>query len=170
VFLEVGKFDENCRMMEDIELGYKLKARNHKIRLIKDLLVKHLKHYSFTNLLKSDVLDRAVPWTMLMLKNRQFTSDLNLKPGYKLSALTLVSLMISAFLIHKSIWFVLAIPVLMAIYFLMNYEFYRFFLKKKGPFFTLKVIPLHFLYYLYSSVGFLMGCGTYLFDKYRARR
>lgn len=165
VFLKIGKFNENCRMMEDIELGYKLKTKNHRIRLIKELLVKHLKHYSFSNLLKSDLFDRAVPWTILMLSNKQFTNDLNLKPKHKLSALTLILLVASIFMTMMSIWLMLAIPVLLTIYFIMNYEFYKFFLKKKGFIFALKVVPLHILYYFYSILGFFVGSCKYFFNK-----
>lgn len=165
VFLKIGKFNENRRMMEDIELGYKLKAENYKIRLTKHLTVKHLKHYSFLNLLKSDFFDRAIPWTILMLGNKQHTSDLNLKSTHKLSAVTLMLLIVSIFVAVKSIWFLLGIPVLLSLFFFMNYDFYKFFLKKRGFLFTLKVVPLHFLYYFYSSLGFLIGNYKYHLKK-----
>ncbi len=165
VFFDVGKFDEKCRMMEDIELGYKLKAKRYKIRLFKELVVKHLKHYSFLIMLKSDFFDRAIPWTLLMLRNRQFTSDLNLKRGYKLSALVVVLLIACIFLMLQSAWFMFAIPILFSIYLLLNYDFYKFFSKKKGLAFALKVVPFHALYYLYSTLGFLMGSCKYYLSK-----
>ena len=164
-FLKVGKFNENCRMMEDIELGYRLKAKNHKIMLIKDLLVKHFKHYSFLHLIKSDVFDRAVPWTMLMLNNKQATSDLNLKPAYKLSAIVLILLIMFSLMAIISKWFILGIPVLLFLFFYMNSDFYKFFLKKRGPVFTLNVIPFHILYYFYSSLGFMVGHYRYYIKK-----
>ena len=152
-------------MMEDIELGYKLKAENYKIRLTKQLIVKHFKHYSFLNLIKSDIFDRAVPWTILMLSNKQYTSDLNLKPTYKLSAIVLILLGASIFLALKSKWFLFGIPVLLSLFFYMNYDFYGYFLKKKGVLFTLKVVPFHFLYYFYSSLGFAIGSYQYYVTK-----
>ncbi|MDY6853883.1 MAG: glycosyltransferase family 2 protein [Thermodesulfobacteriota bacterium] len=164
-FFQVGKFNEGCRMMEDVEFGYRLKAKDFKIRLNKQLFVRHLKRYSFLSLLKSDLFDRAVPWTILMLDNRKYTNDLNLKPNHKLSAFVLMLLIMSIFLIIKSVWFGLAIPVLSVLFFLMNYDFYRFYLKKRGMVFTLKVVPLHFLYYIYSSLGFLIGYYKYYIRK-----
>jgi glycosyltransferase involved in cell wall biosynthesis len=165
VFFKVCKFNENCRMMEDIELGYKLKAENYKIRLTKQLIVKHFKHYSFLNLIKSDIFDRAVPWTILMLSNKQYTSDLNLKPTYKLSAIILILLTACILLALKSKWFLFGIPVLLSLFFYMNHDFYGYFLKKKGFFFTLKVVPFHFLYYFYSSLGFAIGSYQYYVTK-----
>jgi len=165
VFLKVGKFNESCRMMEDIEFGYNLKAENYQIMLIKSLRVKHFKHYSFLHLIKSDIFDRAVPWTLLMLSNKRYTSDLNLKLTHKLSAIALIILIVFGLLSLKSIWFLSGVPFLLLLLFLMNGDLYNFFLKKRGMVFTLKVIPLHLLYYLYSSLGFAIGYYKYYFKK-----
>ena len=47
VFLAIGGFEENYRRptIEDIELGYRLKKTGHRIRLLKELQVKHLKRW-----------------------------------------------------------------------------------------------------------------------------
>jgi len=164
-FFDVGKFNENCRMMEDIDLGYRLKANNHKIMLVKDLLVKHFKYYSFLQLIKTDIFDRAVPWTLLMLRHRQFTSDLNLKPNDKLSAMVLILVIVFSLMSLTSKWFVLGNSVLLFIFFYLNKDFYKFFIHKKGAVFTLIVIPFHFLYYIYSSLGYLIGSYRFYFRK-----
>lgn len=161
VFFEIGEYNEDTRMMEDIELGYKLKTKGYKIRLDKDIRVKHLKHFSFSHLLKSDLFDRAVPWTVLMWKYRKFTDDLNLKFRHKLSAIILILLIVSVLMTFQSAWFLLGVPFLLFLYFLMNHDIYAFFLKKRGFLFFLKVIPLHFLYYLYSLLGFIIGTVRY---------
>ena len=165
VFFEVGGFNEETRMMEDVELGYKLKAKNHKIHLDKGLFVKHLKLYSFSYLLKSDLFDRAVPWTVLILNNKQTTNDLNLKTTHKLSALAVVSLIASIILAPLSVWFAFFVPVLLTGFFLMNYKFYGFYLRKRGGLFALKVIPFHMLYYLYGMLGFVLGHCKYYLNK-----
>ncbi len=166
VFFEIGKFNENCRMMEDIELGYRLKAKNHKIHLDKRLVVKHLKHYSFFSLLTSDLFDRAIPWTILILSEKQSTNDLNLKGEHKLSAVIILLVLVSISITTQSMWFLIAVPFLLGIFFFMNRKFYTFFLKKKGIIFTLEVVPLHFLYYLYSTLGFFIGSCKYLYIKH----
>lgn len=163
VFFEAGKYNEETRMMEDIELGYRLKAKGHRTRLDKSIGVKHLKHFSFSHLLKSDLLDRAVPWTFLMWEYRQFTDDLNLKFQHKLSAMIPILLVVSLLLTFLSVWFLVGVPLFLVLYFLLNRDVYAFFLRKRGFLFTLKVIPLHFLYYLYSLLGFVIGTFMYLF-------
>jgi glycosyltransferase involved in cell wall biosynthesis len=169
VFHEVGGFDQDkyskpC--IEDIEMGCRLSKLGHRILLYKNLQVKHLKHFSFFNLVKSDLFDRAIPWTTLMLNNKQLASDLNLKTEHRLSAGILILIIVSILFSVKSIWFLSVIPGLLLVFFVLNRDFYRFFLYKKSYVFTLQIIPFHFLYYLYSTLGFLMGFCKYLYDKH----
>ncbi len=81
IFLEMGGFDATYRhpSIEDIELGYRLKSAGYEIRLLKSLQVKHLKHWRVASLLESDFLRRALPWTELILRDRRFINDLNLR-------------------------------------------------------------------------------------------
>ena len=37
---------------------------------------------------------------------------------------------------------------------LLNRDFYGFLLRRRGLWFTLRAIPLHWLYYLYSAITF----------------
>jgi len=161
-FFQAGKFSENCRMMEDIDLGYRLTLRNMPIRLVKDLQVKHLKHFSFWGLLRSDLCDRAIPWTALKWKHKQELRDLNLQARHKASAAVLLGCLIAAVLGLFSPPFLWGIPVLFILFFLLNVRFYLFFARNKGVLFALGVVPLHCLYYLYSSLGFVVGSFRYL--------
>ena len=65
--------------VEDIELGYRMHADARRMRLDKQLRVKHLKKWSFWNILKTDVLHRGIPWTELILSSHHMHSDLNLR-------------------------------------------------------------------------------------------
>ena len=58
-------FQENHRgpAIEDIELGYLLRKAGHRIRLLKELQVKHLKRWEVLSLLKVAFQYRALPWT-----------------------------------------------------------------------------------------------------------
>ena len=89
VFLAIGGFEENYRrpMIEDIELGYRLKKAGHRIRLFKDLQVKHLKRWEILSLLKVDFKYRALPWTDLILKEGNFINDLNTTLSSRLSVI-----------------------------------------------------------------------------------
>jgi len=63
VFLSSGGFDEHYirPCIEDIELGSRMLRSNYRIELDPTLTVKHLKHWTFLELLKTDIRDRANP-------------------------------------------------------------------------------------------------------------
>ena len=87
VFLEHGGFDESYERpaIEDIELGYRLFQANRKMVLDPEIQVKHLKRWTFWGLLRSDVLDRGIPWTELILRDRRMPNDLNLQLSQRVS-------------------------------------------------------------------------------------
>jgi hypothetical protein len=87
VFLAHSGFDESYARpaIEDIELGYRLYQAGHRMALDKNLRVKHLKKWTFWNLLKTDILDRGIPWTELILRDRNMPNDLNLQLSQRIS-------------------------------------------------------------------------------------
>lgn len=87
VFLEHAGFDESYGRpaIEDIELGYRLRMAGRRVILDKHVLVKHLKRWTFWNLLKTDILDRGIPWTELILRDRHMPNDLNLELSQRVS-------------------------------------------------------------------------------------
>ncbi len=87
VFQKFSGFDEsyNRPAIEDIELGYRLQQSKQKILLDHDLTVKHLKKWTFLNLIKSDIFDRGIPWTELIFRDRFLPNDLNLQLSQRVS-------------------------------------------------------------------------------------
>ena len=87
LFLQHAGFDESYGRpaIEDIELGYRLCQAQRKVVLDKDVLVKHLKRWTFWGLLRTDILDRGVPWTELILRDRHMPNDLNLELSQRVS-------------------------------------------------------------------------------------
>jgi glycosyltransferase involved in cell wall biosynthesis len=87
VFLEHSGFSEDYGRpaIEDIELGYRLIRAGRKIVLDRSILVTHLKHWSFWGLVKTDILDRGIPWTELILRDRFMPNDLNLQLSQRVS-------------------------------------------------------------------------------------
>jgi glycosyltransferase involved in cell wall biosynthesis len=84
VLLDHSGFDPT-HPIEDIELGYRLAQAKRKVILDKGLLVKHLKRWTFWNLLKTDVLVRGIPWTELILRDRRMPNDLNVQVNERIS-------------------------------------------------------------------------------------
>jgi glycosyltransferase involved in cell wall biosynthesis len=87
LFLEHSGFDESYDRpaIEDIELGYRLVRARRKVLLDPDLRVKHLKRWTFVGLLKSDIFDRGIPWTELILRDRCMPNDLNIQLSQRVS-------------------------------------------------------------------------------------
>ena len=87
VFLAHEGFDASYSRpaIEDIELGYRLARANCKLAIDNQLLVKHLKHWTFWKLIKTDVLDRGVPWTELILRDGSMPNHLNIDVSERIS-------------------------------------------------------------------------------------
>ena len=87
VFLEHSGFDEGYGRpaIEDIELGYRLLRAGRKLVLDRTILVTHLKRWTFWGLVKTDIFDRGIPWTELILRDRFMPNDLNLELSQRVS-------------------------------------------------------------------------------------
>lgn len=156
-FLDVGGFDAEkfeIPSVEDIELGYRLREKGYRILLVPTLQAKHLKKWSFASILRTDFWQRAVPWAELILLNPQVAHNLNVKSSQKISAvLAGLFLCFLPFVVWQW-WFIFASIACLIALVAINNDFYKFFLKRKGFFFTLGVLPMHLLYFLYSSAAF----------------
>jgi GT2 family glycosyltransferase len=159
LFLAAGGFDEGYTRpsIEDIELGYRLARAGHRLRLDKELQVKHLKRWDALTLLRTDFFARALPWTELIHREGRITNDLNLSLASRLSVVAVYGLGGSLLLALR--WpralalGLLAVGALMA----LNAPVYRFLLRKRGGVFALRALPWHWLYYAYSGAAFVIG-------------
>ena len=153
-FLEVGGFSDDYKTIEDIELGTRLRCRGKKIRLVKAMQATHLKRWTFRGLLRSDILDRAVPWSRLILTEPRAPKDLNLKGSARFSAAAALAGILACIVgFFFPLFFAAAIAMALALI-LLNLDFYRFLKRKRGCFFVVRAIPLHWLYFLYGAVTF----------------
>jgi len=154
--------------VEDIELGYRLTAAGHEIRLVKDLQVKHWKVWGAVSMLKADVLYRALPWTQLLLQHRRIRNDLNLRTGSRISVLAAFAVV--GCLIAAAWWpwspAVAAAPI--AVLAAANAPLYAFFRRKRGAWFTAGAMVWHWVYFLYGGVAFGAGVIRYLAGYRRA--
>jgi glycosyltransferase involved in cell wall biosynthesis len=157
VFLEMGGFDLRKYpepSIEDIEFGYRMRAKGHRTILDKSLLVKHLKTWRFWPLMRTEIFCRAAPWSRLILESGGIVRDLNLRLSDRVSAglVWLLVLLLPLPIIHPA--GILLPAACLASILVLNRSFYLFFLRRRGPWFTFRVVPMHLLYYLYSSLVF----------------
>lgn len=170
IFLTLGGFDERYRQpsIEDIELGYRLKRAGLRIRLCKPLQVKHLKRWGLVSLLKSDFFHRALPWTELILRDRWFINDLNLRSCSRFSVILVYALLgalVAVWWWPASLAFAGTLTLALLA---LNQPLYRFFQRKRGLCFAILTIPWHWFYYLYSGLAFAIGVVRYLFRRHRS--
>ncbi|MBZ5605973.1 MAG: hypothetical protein LAO79_27050, partial [Acidobacteriia bacterium] len=106
--------------IEDIELGYRLVQAGRKIRLDRELCVKHLKRWTFWGLVKTDILDRGIPWSELILRDRSMPNDLNLQLSQRVS-IALVYILLAVALAAAIHWrgYIL-IPAYIAVFLLLS--------------------------------------------------
>ncbi len=167
LFLKVGGFSETYPRpsIEDIELGCRLKATGSKLQLDKEIQCQHLKRWTWRSLLRSDILDRGVPWTELILRAGAFVNDLNLQTHNRVSVVMVYLLLLSLAIgvVQPTGW--LASAGLAIILLLLNWKLYRFFKARRGLRFALRVIPTHWLYYFYNGISFSIGAARHVFKS-----
>ncbi|MHC5065819.1 MAG: glycosyltransferase family 2 protein [Planctomycetota bacterium] len=159
VFDEMNGFDESYERpcIEDIELGYRLRAAGYRILLDRDLQIKHLKAWTLRSMLVTDFFQRALPWTELILKAKSMPKDLNLDQSSRISV-ALTGLIPIALL--AALWWTGALWIALALFLVLlaiNWHVYRFFFRKRGLWFALRVIPMHYQYYFYGGMAFAIG-------------
>ena len=161
VFLAMEGFDERYggTSIEDIDLGWRMRRAGHRIRLCPEIQGTHLKQWRFWRMVRSDILDRAVPWTRLIVRDSFLPADLNLNRSSRLSAVcawaALILLVVGAW--HP--WTLPGSAACLAGVALLNAPLYRFLSRRGGPGFALIGFFLHTLYYLYSSATFALVAG-----------
>lgn len=173
VLRDGGGFDEGYPRpsVEDIELGSRLVRGGRRILLDPTLQVKHLKRWTLGGMVVTDVRDRALPWTRLILREGRLPSDLNLAPRHRASGVAVLGLVSG--LAAAPVWPVPGLLVAAAglgVLVAANSGFYGLLLALRGPAFLAAAIPLHALHYLCGAVGLAAGAAMHLVAPGRSRR
>jgi glycosyltransferase involved in cell wall biosynthesis len=156
-FQDVGGFDAvryPRSSIEDIELGYRLKAAGGRIRHVPELQGTHLKVWTFWKLLVSEIRDRAVPWAFLLLTQDRISNELNIAvtERFRAAIAWMLPLAIVASLVGATPWWSLALVPSIAV--AANLELFGLFQRRNGLPFALWGTLFHQLYYLYSTAAY----------------
>lgn len=167
-FLEVDGFDTERfprPQIEDIELGYRLRDRGGKIILDPAIQGTHLKRWTLGSVLRTDIVDRGVPWTRLLLERRgRTTATLNTGgleqakvglTGVALTALVAAPLVGSAWLLAAALGGSLLVTV-------ASWQTHLWYLSLRGPAFALATVPLLLGYYASCAIAAGIGVLSYL--------
>lgn len=172
-FEQVEGFDGSITTtaLEDVDLGIRLAKSGYKILLDKSVQVVHLKRYTFFSLVKSDVFNRAVPYTVLFIQHKIFNSELSTGSNNIMSVLLLyisilMEIMLRLLKIHNFKIYRIITPCLL---FLLNAKFYICMKRKYTLSFMIKGITMHWLGYFYSGLGVAFGMCSYLYKYFGSK-
>lgn len=172
VFVAVGGFDATRYprpSIEDIELGGRLAKSGVSIALDRALQVTHLKGWRFWPLLRTDLLDRAVPWTRLALERDGFPDDLNLRRRERAVAAGAVAFLAA---LVASLFSAAFLPVAVALglaQIAANAKFLGFLRSRGGWRLAIAGFALHELYYAIAVAGFTIGTLAHLLAAARPK-
>lgn len=160
VFAESGMFDEwrfTRPQLEDVELGHRIRARDRRIVLRPDIQATHLKRWTLSGMLLSDLRDRGAPWMRVVRHQaravgaQMHTSSENMALAFTWCC---VAGLVAAAWTPIGWWIALAALVaLMA----RNARRLTFLAEHGGPLVAFLAVPLDMLGYLTDGVGRFFG-------------
>jgi glycosyltransferase involved in cell wall biosynthesis len=157
-FLQVGGYDQEKftrPSVEDIELGHRLRAAGGRIRLIPEFQGTHLKVWRLVELIRTEIVSRALPWSRLMLAQTGLVDDLNVSRPERMRAVAagiFVIALISA-LAGWIPWWAGVLATLAVAW--ANRDLLALFHRRRGVWFAIRGLAFHQLYYLYSGFSFV---------------
>lgn len=163
-FRAVGGFDERFRRpsVEDIELGYRLRAAGFAIRLDPTFRGTHLKRWSFVGCIQTDLFARGIPWTQLIHRCGALANDLNTSRSLRASVAVAYGIALSLLLTPLVPAAVAAALLLVGVLVALNADYYRWMAARRGWLFAAGVVPVHLVHHLCNGLSFLAGTALYL--------
>ena len=164
MFRRLGGFDvETYRVpsIEDIELGYRIRAAGGVIVVDPTLLGKHLKVWTIRNAIFTDIFRRALPWSRLMIAREGLGDDLNTSQAERLRAVLAGAFLLSVVATPFGAGMWKAALALLALAIAVNWPLARFFIANLGPLRALAAMVYHQVYYVYAA-----GCFAWCLFEY----
>lgn len=157
-FLDVGGFDAEqfpMPMIEDIELGMRLRTLGP-TALDPALQVTHLKQWTLRSVVMTDIKQRALPWSRLIVRAGELPNDLNLHWSQRVAAALAPFVLLSLLLMPVAViaegldgllWTLLLPALSLALHFGLVRDFAR----ARGLGFALAAWLFHQVHLIYSA-------------------
>lgn len=158
-FLAVGGFDAERYprpSIEDIELGYRIRAAGGRILLVPDIQCTHLKRWTLAGMIMTDIFRRALPWARLTLAGEGGSGgELNLRAAERLrAAIAGLFWLAIPIALWRTALFWLPLAFVVAAW-ASNYSFFALVYRGRGLAQLVAAVVLHQVYYLYSVLTYV---------------
>jgi GT2 family glycosyltransferase len=167
VFHEVGGFDERFGRpsVEDIDLGYRVTARGHRLRLDPAARGCHLKRWTLVSGVSTDIFARGIPWVQLIRRHGRPQNQLNLTIALRLSVVCAYLLLLAPVMAMVAWWGAVLGVVALAVLLALNASYYRWFARQRGVAFAIRVVPAHVLHHWCNGVSWVAGSVLHLLAR-----
>jgi glycosyltransferase involved in cell wall biosynthesis len=156
-FEQVGGFDPSLDWLEDVDLGMRLFDLGARIELDPTIQGTHLKHWSFTGMVKTDFVGRAIPWMELMLRAGNSSSVLNL--GWRHRASAVAAIVGAGGLVLRRPAVTVAGAATMIV---LNHRFYRLLVRRMGLRGAAAGVGLHAVHHLVGVAAVPVGIAKHV--------
>ncbi len=156
VFEELGGLDEQrwARDMEDVEFGHRVVDAGYRIDVLPDVQGTHLKRFTLCTMLRTDLFNRAIPWSTLMLDDHLRTDEFVVSSRQRISAVSAAVVILAAVPGPSRRTRRLAAAVAIPAFLGSNRSLWVFLAHRRGVAFAAACVPLHLMHSLTSVMGF----------------
>jgi hypothetical protein len=116
-----------------------------------------MKRWTLRSVLRTDIFQRGVPWTLLMKRSQIAETDLNVRSEQKVCVVAAGLVTLALLGAVWSPWLVAIPPAGLALIVALNADFYRFLARRRGWGFTVAAVPLHYVYFCCCGVSVLIA-------------
>ncbi len=167
-FRDIGMFDEsryNTAQIEDVELGYRLSRRGRKILLDPSIRGTHLKQWTLSGIVRTDLFNRGIPWVRLLLESGSGGArgpSLGARDVASVGLVGASTLLLLLWPVTGRIELAAVAALCLALSITLSSPFHAWVWKSRGPRVALVSIPLYLLYHLTSVVAVVAGTVVFL--------
>jgi glycosyltransferase involved in cell wall biosynthesis len=138
------------RAVEDVELGMRLIESGARIALDPELLGTHLKRWTLAGMVRTDLVNRGIPWVGLVMRNRRMPATLNLGARHRVTAACWLLALASRR------------PLFLAPVAILNRRFYALLWRRRGARQALLGFGLHGVHHLSGAASVPAGVAVYV--------
>lgn len=156
VYEALGGFDEGrwARDMEDVEFGHRLVDAGHRIDVVVEIQGTHLKAYTLRSMVRSDLCNRAIPWSRLIIQGHfrgdRFVTSWRRRISAACGVGTVLGVAATMFSRRGRV----PLAVSAAGFLVANVSLWRFLVGCRSSGFALACVPLHLVHSVVSALGF----------------